>query len=718
VKKLLFAVLLLLTAASAEARQVTTDLLVVRLKSQKAAGATAGVADLLQGEWVHENVKAILNEWKVDHVVYDGHMLPTGKNEWLRTGRVVVGPDTITASAVLHERSSSRSASFDYPAYRPDSMWITRVVNGTPTLPSVPQLFLLEPGPAGAHPDLAAMAWRRTTACSIGTSNNTTAIMGGSGVSHECEGCIYSPYADNVFYSFTGTTVAELDLATVGGVLPLLGVYVNPLPTTMQELGRMPADLMKARAIDGVVDTTGFFEAGAAPFRWTRPESAMVWKRLNTGWNVLDADGATVAAAQMVFVNSVLTMASDADPNHRNGDSFEHSALFVGLAALDSLLGGDLLNNRKTMAVTVDGAFARCSQWNSAGVYLPDSAAVKATVDSLVAYGIPFLVGVNIDSVAAYPYEVAWWNKAGARFTPQVWSGVHGANGGASYTASKYTLRDILGHARTRQAYGPADGEAADTSVYAQLRYAFARCDSIFGTRSSRFLLPPLDDYVPTNTTLADSVLIAARLAGATGVRIAGQDTLRRSLQTTNVQGDYFGGLKLRAHTGEYVTGGSRIMAVPGGTDFVGSGFFVEDSGYAYQPFCLIAERQLTGLVRGKWHGYETSSGMQSQFQTTGSSANRNVPSAGEDAGGPDANRYHNGWTMASRASILKVAASTLGGTTYVADLKQPGAWGSTGNPTRPGWWAIRASDGFRRVVNAVAGRTLISWGYPENIEK
>jgi hypothetical protein len=638
----------------------------------------------------------------------------------LRVGRVVVGPDTITARAVLHERSSRRGATADYPAYRPDSMFMTRVVQvigtamTTPTLPSVPQLFLLEPGPSNGNGDLAIMAWNLTSACSIGVTASTDQIVGGSGIPHECEGCTYTPRADNVFFSSTSTVAAELDLATVGGVLPLLATYTNPLAKPVQEFGRMPADLMKARAIDGVADTTDFFESSGEPFRWSTPDTASVWKRLNIGWNVLDADNADVAAAQMVFVNAVTSIAGTGTGVARNALSFEYTSLFVGLAALDSLLGGDLLNNTKTMAVTVDGAFARCSPWNSAGVYLPDSAAVKASVDSLVAYGIPFVVGANVDSVEAYAYEKAWWNKGQVKFSPQVWSGVNGANGAASYVAGKYTLRDIFGHARARQAYGPANGLAADTTAYAQFVYAFARNDSLFPGRTSRFLLPPLDDYVPTNTVMGDSVLVAARLAGATGVRIAGADTLRRSHQTTNVQGDYFGGLKLRAHTGEYVTGGTRIMSVPGGT-YAGT-IFVSDSGYAYHPFCLINDRQFSALVRGKWNGYEGATTDpaygQTQFETIGSSVNRNVSGNAIGAGGPDPNRYHNEWAMAGRASILKVGASTLGGTTRIANQRQP-----SGADMRPGWWTIRSADGFAKVVNAVAGRTLIRWGYPDQIE-
>lgn len=728
-KKLALIALLLLTAPVAEARQVTTDLLVVKLKSQKAAGVSAGASDVDQGQWVHEQVRAILDEWRVDYRVMDASSLPTGKNEWLRTGRVVLGPDTITASAVLHERSSRRSAATDYPAYRPDSMFMTRIVNGTPTLPSVPQLFLLEPGPTLGYVDIAAVAWHTTSACSIGVTTNASPITAGSGIPHECEGCFYSPGVDRVFFPQSAATAAELNLSTVGGVLPLLATYTNALPVAVQELGRMPADLMRGRSSTtyAAADTAGEFGSTMVPHKHATPDTASVWKRLNIGWNVHDHSGDTVAAAQMIFANSAVTIGvDDGSAISRNGDAFEYASLFVALAALDSLMDGGLIGGAdpfnwrpKVMAVTIDGAFARCDQQYSQGVYLPDSAAVKATVDSLAAYGIPFLVGVNVDSVAAYPYEKAWWAKGGARFTPQVWSGVNGANGAASYAAGRYTLRDLFGHARQRQAYGPADGAANDTSFYSQLKFAFARNDSLFPGRSSRFLLPPLDDFVPTNSIKGDSILIAAWLAGASGIRISAQDTLRRAYQTTNVQQRGYRGLKLLGHTGEYVTGGSRLIAVPGGTYAVG--YFVTDSGYAYQPFCTIAERQLSGIVRGVWRGTEVThptsgSSFRTQFQTYGSSTQPNLLVT-KVADGCDANLYHNGWGLASRASILKVAASALGGSTYISDLRQPGRWGETGNPTRPGWWAIRATDGFRAVVNAVAGRTLIRWGYPEDID-
>jgi len=718
VKKLLLAALLLLTASIAEARQVTTDLLVVKLDSQRIADAVNGPGpDIEQGEWIHQNLIAMLREWDVDYITFNAKALPTGKMEWLRTGRVVVGPDTITASAVLHERMARRAGTFDYPAYRPDSLFMARVVNGTPMLPSVPSLFILEPGPAGAY-NTAAIAWNRATSCSIGVNTSTTQVSGGDGVPHECEGCMYSPYTTRVFFPSSAMMAMELDHGTVGGVLPLLAIYTNPVSRAMQELGRMPSDVMKSWAWDDVPDTTGFYGVGYPPFRWSAPDTATVYKRLNIGWNVKDADGGTVPAAQMVVTAMPIAVGTvDGSQNTRDGGGLDYQSVFVALAALDSLLDGGLLNKVKTQAVTIDGAFARCDAQYSYGVYEPDSAAIKATVDSLVAYGIPFLVGANVDSVAAYPYEKAWWMKGGAKFSPQVWSGVHGANGAASYTAGRYTLRDIFGHARARTAYGPADGEAADTTVYAQLKYAFARNDSLFPGRTSRFLLPPLDDYVPTNTVKGDSVLVAAYLAGATGVRIAGSDTLRHAFQMTNVQGDYFGGLKLRAHSGEYVTGGSRIMCVPGGTSYPGSGYFVEDSGYTYHPFCSLNERHQSGLLRGRFNGYQQINAAagtyaNQQFLVYGSSAYPNVPYEAIPAGGPDPNQYHNGWALASRTSIIKASAASLGGSTRLGTQKQP-----AGEPMRPAWWVIRSADGLARVVNAVAGRTLIRWGYPDQIE-
>ena len=715
-KKLLLAALLLLTAASAEARQVTTDLLVVKVKSNKVAGAVHGVYDAEQTTWIHENVKAILNEWKVDHVVVDIGSFAAAERPMmqLRVGRVIVGPDTITARAVLHERFARRGATFDYPVYRPESLFMARSVQvlgtatTTPMLPSVPHLFILEP--QNANQDIAT-SWQRATTCSIGVSSVSDFIGAGTGTPHECEACTYSPYTANVFMPANSMQAVQLDRATVGGVLPLTSVYMNAVPKQMQELGRMVGDLFFTRVgADG--DTTGLFESAPEPRRWDDPDTAQVFKRLNIGWNVLNASNTATAAAQMVMTVGPVGLGSLGGVPPRK--EMDYQSIFIALAALDSLLGGDLLNNVKTQAVTIDGAFARVSAQNSFGVYLPDSAAVKASVDSLVAYGIPFVVGANVDSVEAYAYEKAWWNKGQVKFSPQVWSGVNGANGAASYVAGKYTLRDIFGHARARQAYGPANGLAADTTAYAQFVYAFARNDSLFPGRTSRFLLPPLDDYVPTNTVMGDSVLVAARLAGATGVRIAGADTLRRSHQTTNVQGDYFGGLKLRAHTGEYVTGGTRIMSVPGGT-YAGT-IFVSDSGYAYHPFCLINDRQFSALVRGKWNGYEGATTDpaygQTQFETIGSSVNRNVSGNAIGAGGPDPNRYHNEWAMAGRASILKVGASTLGGTTRIANQRQP-----SGADMRPGWWTIRSADGFAKVVNAVAGRTLIRWGYPDQIE-
>lgn len=710
-KKLLTIVLLLLTAASAEARQVSTDLLVVTCKSNKAAGATQGKSDVILGKWIDQNVTAILNEWGVDYYKYDVANLPTGKMNWLRTGKVVLGPDTVTARAVLHERFSRRGASFDYPIYRPDSLCMARAVNGTPMLPSVPTLFVLEPN--GANSDFPVV-WTRATSCSTGSSAFAP-VIGGTGVGHECEACEYTPASTGGYFSSSVNNGAALDLATVGGVRAVVAPYTNllvgPADAPLWQQGYMPSNPMRGLRADTPTDTTDTHGYALQPRISATPDTAFVWKRNNAGWNVLDKDGATVAAAQMIFAMGPAVLGFD-DNSAATRTEYMYQSTFLGLCALDSLLGGNLLGARKVrghdaipkkIGLTLDGGFARCAQQFSTGTYITDSAAVKATLDSIAARGIPYLVGVNVDSVASYPYERAWY-KGSPRFTPQVW---RGADGGVCDTTTRNKLTDLFGHSRARTAYGPATfyGSAGDTSTYALIRYAFARCDSLFPGRSSRFLLPPYDDIVPTNTALADSVLIAARLAGASGIRINGLDSLRRSMQTFNLQGAYFG-LKALAHTGEIVTGGSRILATTGSAGIGGT--FDADSGYAYTPMCGINDKFLTALVRGRWHAYSDGVGSP-QF---GASASAAKPNTGGDLFAYDANWTHNVWCMAGRGCLLKAGMSTLGGATYVASLKQP-----QGNPLRPSWWVIRSVDGFRAVANAVAGRTVIMWAYPESIE-
>ena len=729
-KRLLLACLLL-TATVAEARQVSHTLAVIKLDSHEAGGASSGPYDVEVGNFVHEEVLAVLNEWGVDYITINAGSVPTGKMEWYRTGVFAIGPDTITVRAVLHERTSRRAATMDFPQYRPDSILaMIRVVNSVTRVPAIPQLGLLDA--TGSYTDASSVLWTTSVSCSLGlgAGGDLSVLYGGSGIPHECEACWYGAEAQagNSFFSTNSGLAGALNFSTTGGILPLVGVYTNHVSGRLQTLGDMALDLMYAPDVTDD-DTTGTYGFAPGPRPAASPDSAGVWKKLYIGFNTTDADGDTVPAAQAILSTTTMIVGDGSTLSSRS--EFSHDRLMLGLAALDSLLDGDLLlatgtmREPKVVALTIDGAFARCEQQYSMGVYLPDSAAVKATVDSIVARGIPFVVGANVDSVADYPYERAWWSKGRAKFSPQVWSGVQGANGEAGYDAGRYALNDLFGHQRARTAYGPAwpdtsDDVSADTSAYALMRYAFMRCDSLFPGRTSRFLLPPLDDVIPTNTAKADSMWIAARLAGASGIRICGLDTVRTGYQKF-IKQQWHLGLKALAHTGEYVTGGSRIMGNAGNED-VPNSYFVSDSGYVYHTFCQIQARMWTGLIRGggneyvspilRGDGVESSASGQSTGFEAFASATQPFGTFGGDSAMYDANRYHNGFGMGSRGSIIKVAASTLGGSTQDLGIHQP-----TGEALRPGWWVIRSTDGFIKTLNAIAGRTLVRWGYPDQVE-
>lgn len=685
---------------TAAARQVSTTLTVVSLPSQKATDATYGPGDLVYGKAIHEAVTATLNEWGVDFLTLSAAALPTGKMTWLGTGKFVLGPDTVTTQAVLHERGVRRSATVDYPQYRPDSLLANN------RLPSVPQLFLMDPHPAFS-------VWASSALCSLGTANGTTSgppLSGGSGVGHECEACLYARGQEGRFFPTFANVGVALDLAhqPLGGVLGLGGIYTNEVSDIQGAIGAMPTggDLMGF----------GVLNAANRPARYANPDTVFLWKRTESGVTTTDASGATVSAAQLIFCGVSAGYGDETANTGRSEISYQN--LMCALAALDSVMGGTLLGSRDgsrryhKAGLALSGGWARSDQHTyKSGMYLPDSAYVKAKLDSIGTRIRKYDVGANVDSVTAYPYEHAWYTGE-PRFSPQVWTAT---NTNVSGAASRYWLHDLFGRVRARTAYRPL--AASDTTIFAGWMYAFARCDSLFGRQSGRFILPPFDDYVPASGASGDSALIAASLAGASGVLISGIDTLRYSQQTTNRQ-QWFRDrdFRLIAHCGEIVTGGSRLISTGDGTFDPGGPYLVSDSGYSYHPFCQIADRFVVGLVRGGAGGIGSTlgttilggAGTSTFFEQGGSSVQ---PNARGGLTWRDPNKYANGWSMGSRGSVLKVHMSSLGGYTRVSGLKQP-----TGEAMSPGWWAVAHADGFIRALNKLAGDNLVSWDYPENI--
>lgn len=278
---------------------------------------------------------------------------------------------------------------------------------------------------------------------------------------------------------------------------------------------------------------------------------------------------------------------------------------------------------------------------------------------------------------------------AKARFSPQGRLGVDSTAAGNG-NANSYQVRDPFRRYRNANvAVGVAGRAAGDTSLYALLNYSILRGDSLWGGRSSRFALPVDDDWSPYNLrgdqagTTVDSVLYAYRKAGYRGIRINGAWAEGRPNKTRNnprgyiaEQGNYrirYGttevgdNFKLLAHNGSSTFGSVSIVSATDSTAPAGD-----------QGSSATWSAQLR-FWRGLFGYYPVQEGAD-----------------GENATGET-----------QRCRIFRISAQELAGAST-------DTWKST---QRPGWWALKQVVTPIRIMNRLAGRSIMSVEYPENVD-
>ena len=326
-------------------------------------------------------------------------------------------------------------------------------------------------------------------------------------------------------------------------------------------------DLRGWRPIIGRVSTrqqnpglyNGNYDFPVTPLAFsTNPDTVALWVINNR-----DQAGAKIGgdAAPMIFCSTTHLFGTN---------SIDPGLMLSAFALADSLSGGALFGSSqtipKTLSVHIDDGWKRGdSRFNVAGAYggigVDDTTAFKASIDSLHALQIPFVVGVEADSLGSVLlatgvtgnglyYDQRWWARATlAHYTPHCHAGLaNGTNRSqnilSSTVASKY-LRplDLWGIARARLAFGTVDSllaygltdyvneAAADSgATYWLNKRAFALLDSTFGSaKVDGVVMPPADDW--TNAGIkhtryrqhglgVDSVIAAAAMSGATGIRV------------------------------------------------------------------------------------------------------------------------------------------------------------------------------------------------------
>lgn len=358
----------------------------------------------------------------------------------------------------------------------------------------------------------------------------------------------------------------------------------------------------------------------------------------------------------------------------------------------------------KKVAVYISRAFARgrpraaASGQEAKGWYCYadscDSSFFKASIDSLESLGIPFTVGVNIDSVNTYPAEKAWWARLSkVEYSPESWSGIS-TNVGDSLQVTPTRLPDIFGFRRTRTLMptGRLPGTACadgDTSLSCILTLARDRLKTLGFPYLSRALLAPNGDYIPLNYSRAnmpplDSLGVALLSAGYDHLV-----AIATPVQTSDVQfavsaGGVFAGGQTNAFTlGGYerkvpiYTNASHTTRVGNLTFAMTRGFMddpqTDDDGTVVDPMVSLnghlhphGNEQMQGVWGKVWYGND-------------------IPYY-----------FH---TFRTSTSVYMIRAGGLG---------------HAGNPTvsatRPEYFHLKWFVNQCKAVNRLAGRTVIQF--------
>jgi len=396
--------------------------------------------------------------------------------------------------------------------------------------------------------------------------------------------------------------------------------------------------------------------------------------------------------------------------------------LMFGLAHFDSVAFGQIgrrpifgnMKSPRRIALIVDGALTRNRRQDYPGILEDDTASFYSTLDSLSKYNIPVTFGVNVDSASSFQRDIIKLRGvSNARFTPDVWTGVRS---GASTDTRRFV--DIFGFGRSRAFVGEGSlTDTGDSTIYTQLKRARVVCDSLFPGRASRFVIPPDDDYSPLNLkrssrsstggySLVDSLMYAITLAGFNGVIVNGKYTTSNPARpgaATNVKGWHTKAGRYRnAIDNKWLTVLNHT-----GYDLRGAMHWSNSISDSVAPYDSSAagHQQYDRSVMGMWamngkYDYDTSGNQGTAFP--GWYVWRDVKYNFEDYQDPvfGAVAFYAPFI---EGQVWKVFASDFSGE-YPA-------------PARCGWLQIKQLDSWMRAVNLAAGKTIVSWAHPEDIE-
>ena len=639
-------------------------------------------------------LRGVMDVGGVDYTVVPSRSL---KTEFCRSGVQVwnygtAGAYTETFDGVVHlgvfGGVGYTQSGGDAPNYRADSLMkghkaTEAIGTGTTKAPSAPTIFMATNAQALISGDNDALLKDGTgvVQCSTGSNSggiNTTVVPGDRG------GYLASDPTVRWMFGTYVEPLARNSTPPGGGWRAHIGAAVPSL--TSREL---PAG---ARMFPPI-DLCQWCDSMATPAAGAAIDTLVMWERMMSHITGADPVIFVMAAGAGLLADSL----SD-EVGYRSPTEGEPFLMLAALARMDSILGGTLFTKRIQIALTIDGAFSYNAREHPRGILKADSSTFDASMDSLATLGIPVTFGVNTDSVAANSEWKRWLAKVPkARFSPQNWTAVAdtAANSGA---ASFLRPADMMGRYRRRAAFGDTTTHlGADSTIYKLLLGGRFKCDSIWPGKASRFLMAPDDDWSPLGMNGGgtapglDSLVFAIVRAGFDGVRVnSGDPDHNASYLPANPKGwvnqqGWLSGhrgvrLKMLAYPGHGRDGGRThwaigdSMAPPDSTRF---GMLYQDINRAQ-----LGATQLVDHSTDIWPRF-------------------NSPPRSWD--GVYTNQKDRVWPNHYRGSVIRMSAGDFSGNPNL--------------PARRGWWAIKSLANNIKAINRLAGRTIIEFAYPEDID-
>jgi len=611
----------------------------------------------------------------------------------IRTGLVswsTTGTTQTQYAGIIHmgftANGNGAPATARVAGYNPDTLTLARSSGGvTTTWPQIPTIFF------GIGNVSSGSIFASTATCSTGVVGTMAGLS--------------SLKSDMAFHLVGRPEVWKSGYNSGGnGQHAYFHAGANGLTITATAPGVTKARVVYGASASAVRDSGSFycndcdslFTPGGTYFSSPASDSAVIWTRER-----YSGDPAPLIFALPTCMG-----------NNGIGDI---TLIAMAVAIMDSASGGQIIGQTPTwrpsrMGFVVSGAMSHSfSQssfngvtssfgWNIHGGGAADSTYIKQGIDSLASLGVPVLVTVNVDSIASYPNEKSWWSRRlpTARFSPEsrVYTDSLNVNGGET-SANRYTSPDVFGIYRSRQLITPTRYDFctlcgdADSTLSCQVSFMKGRLDSVpeFRGRMSRTIMAPWFDYIPRNFNRnsmpdPDSFAVA----------------LWRSGFDTAINGTM--------HV--YSTPSLSWGLATGGAPNIGQTTFSPGTWYPNPRTQIIKTSSGQQLSQFKWLNMR-----HFDEDIFGSS-----PFAHDIIGEFWEGFFAQPWyiqdvpywnhVMRARLNVVLVRPADLG--CAVAGATVPVA-------SRPGFYFIKYVVNQVRAINKLAGRTVISFAYPEDIE-